>query len=74
MAQFYTYHNLQGSQTWNIFICEYSQFYTYHNLQGSQTSQTLKSNHQSFYTYHNLQGSQTLVFKSLSEIIVLHLS
>ena len=34
---FYSYHNLQGSQTTTIFRHRSEWFYSYHNLQGSQT-------------------------------------
>ena len=36
-TQFYSYHNLQGSQTHSLEFINLMQFYSYHNLQGSQT-------------------------------------
>ena len=36
-VKFYSYHNLQGSQTNSLIECTNKQFYSYHNLQGSQT-------------------------------------
>ena len=35
---FYSYHNLQGSQTHLSKVLLREPFYSYHNLQGSQTS------------------------------------
>ncbi len=34
---FYSYHNLQGSQTIRQSVNPHQLFYSYHNLQGSQT-------------------------------------
>ena len=59
MYVFYTYHNLQGSQTMCQYMILTKMFYTYHNLQGSQTHSRIRLAHYLFYTYHNLQGSQT---------------
>ena len=35
---FYSYHNLQGSQTMPVALEGGTTFYSYHNLQGSQTA------------------------------------
>ena len=58
-AMFYSYHNLQGSQTMVVFIFSPAMFYSYHNLQGSQTKYIIVIQTTKFYSYHNLQGSQT---------------
>ena len=39
---FYSYHNLQGSQTMLTFAHNHILFYSYHNLQGSQTQYDFK--------------------------------
>ena len=36
-TEFYSYHNLQGSQTLERKTSRNFKFYSYHNLQGSQT-------------------------------------
>ena len=56
---FYSYHNLQGSQTLIPEAYKSTKFYSYHNLQGSQTLDSYPLHIFSFYSYHNLQGSQT---------------
>ena len=56
---FYSYHNLQGSQTPFLRNIANNMFYSYHNLQGSQTEVNNSYISITFYSYHNLQGSQT---------------
>ena len=56
---FYTFTNLQGSQTHIWYMSKNAMFYTFTNLQGSQTVWGLNHPTHMFYTFTNLQGSQT---------------
>ena len=71
---FYSYHNLQGSQTKKSPQTLLGVFYSYHNLQGSQTEYKDKENVMTFYSYHNLQGSQTTLSYQYYDYPVLLLS
>ena len=64
---FYTFTNLQGSQTYLQTRSHPHAFYTFTNLQGSQTEVIARLQISVFYTFTNLQGSQTS--KSSSEVI-----
>ena len=57
---FYTFTNLQGSQTDTYSFYVKKTFYTFTNLQGSQTNVLLDNSNERFYTFTNLQGSQTI--------------